>query len=186
MNAEGSIVSGVAGRYATALFELARESDAVDRVADELSAMDEMIAASPDLARLVRSPAFSAGQQVRALDAILDRAGIGGIAANFVRLVARNRRLFVLPDMIAAYARLVAAHKGEVTAEVTSAHALADPHRDALVEALKESLGKEVRLDARVDPALIGGLVVRVGSRMIDTSLRTRLNSLRFAMKEVG
>jgi F-type H+-transporting ATPase subunit delta len=186
VNGEGSLVSGVAGRYATALFDLAREAEAIDQVASELAGIGDMIEESDDFRRLVRSPVLSAGQQLRALEAILGRAGIGGITANFLKVVARNRRLFALPDMIRGFARLVAEHRGEVAAEVMSAHELDDEHRNALTDALKASLGKEIKLTARVDPALLGGLVVRIGSRMIDTSLRTKLNSLRLAMKEVG
>lgn len=186
MSAEHSIVSGVAGRYATALFDLAREAKAVDKVASELESLGAMIEGSADFRRLVRSPAFTASQQAGALAAILKKAKIGGVTANFVQVVARNRRLFALPDMIRDFARLVAEHKGEVSADVTSAHALTAAQQKSLAAALKSSLGKNVKLSATVDPALLGGLVVRVGSRMIDTSLRTKLNSLRLAMKEVG
>lgn len=186
MRAEDTIVSGVAGRYATALFELAIEAGAIDQVAGELDQVDKLIAESADLTRLVRSPVFSADEQVRAMGAILTKAGIGGIAENFVKLVARNRRLFALPGMIKGFRQLVAKHRGEVSAEVTSAHDLSAAEVKSLSAALKSSLGKDVQLARTVDPALLGGLVVRVGSRMIDTSLRTKLNSLKIAMKEVG
>lgn len=189
MNAEDSNVSGVsgvAGRYATALFELALESKSIDRVSGELDRVDAMIGESEDLARLVRSPVFSAEQQQRAMGAVLEKAGIGGITENFVRLTARNRRLFVLPGMISAFRKLVARHRGEVSAEVTSAHELNAGQVADLTAALKASLGKDVQLARKVDPALLGGLVVKVGSRMVDTSLRTKLNGLKIAMKEVG
>jgi len=186
VSAEDTIVSGVAGRYATALFELAEEAGAIDQVAGELDQVGKLIDESEDLTRLVRSPVFSADEQVRAMGAILDKAGISGIAENFVKLVARNRRLFALPGMIGGFRKLVAQHRGEVSAEVSSAHELSGDEVKALSAALKASLGKDVQLNQKVDPALLGGLVVRVGSRMIDTSLRTKLNSLKIAMKEVG
>jgi F-type H+-transporting ATPase subunit delta len=186
VNAEDPIVSGVAGRYATALFELALETKAIDQVATELDQVDAMIHDSADLARLVKSPVFSSEQQVRAMGAILKTAGIGGITENFVKLTAKNRRLFVLPGMIAGFRKLVARHRGEVSAEVTSAHELSDSQVGDLSAALKASLGKDVQLVRKVDANLLGGLVVRVGSRMIDTSLRTKLNALKIAMKEVG
>jgi len=182
----GPGVSGVAGRYASALFEIAREADELDAVAADLNRFGEMIEASPDLARLVRSPVFSADDQLRAVSAVLDKAELRGSAANLIRLAARNRRLFAVPDMITAYRRLLASHRGEVEAEVTSAEPLSETHVAALREALRATLGKDVDLARKVDPALIGGLIVKVGSRMIDTSLRTRLTQLRFAMKEAG
>lgn len=184
--AEGSSpVSGVAERYATALFDLARESGDLDGTLKALEGFGALVASSPDLARLVRSPVFSTDEQSRAISAVLAKAGISGLVANFIKLAARNRRLFAVPEMITAFKRLVARHKGEVTAEVTSAEPLSDKHVAALREALKEKLGKDVALDRKVDPALIGGLIVKVGSRMIDTSLRTKLSSLKLAMKEV-
>ncbi|MEJ8569840.1 F0F1 ATP synthase subunit delta [Microbaculum marinum] len=186
MSAEDTIVSGVAGRYATALFELAEDAGAIDRIAGELDQLDGMIAESEDLTRLLRSPVFSAEEQERAMGAILEKAGITGVTENFVRLVAKNRRLFALPGMIEGYRVLVARHRGEVSAHVTSAHELSDEEVKDLTAALTSSLGKEVQLDRKVDASLLGGLIVRVGSRMIDTSLRTKLNSLKIAMKEVG
>ena len=177
--------TGVTERYASAAFELARDSKVIDAMSADLQKVAEMIASSPDLTRLVRSPVFSIEEQTSALGAILDRAEIGGLAGNFVRLVARNRRLFALPEMIVAFRRLVAAHRGETTAAVASAEPLSDTQVEALKSALREKLGREVSLDLSVDPALIGGLVVKVGSRMIDTSLKTKLNQLKIAMKEV-
>ena len=181
-----SLVSGVAQRYASALLDLAEADGVTADVERDLTAFDGMIAESEDLVRLVKSPVFSVEEQLAALSALLDKAGISGLAANFVKLAARNRRLFVLPDMIKAFRALLAEKRGEETAEVTSAAALSDEHVAALKEALAASTGKSVNIVANVDPALIGGLVVKVGSRMIDTSLRTKLNSLKFAMKEVG
>ena len=172
----------MAGRYASALFSLAHDERKTDEVAAALSTFDALIAESEDLQRLVRSPIYSAREQVKALTAILERAGVGGIAANFIELVASKRRLFAIRDMIRDYGLLYDVARGVAHAEVTS---------DANVAALKETLraasgGKDVRLTAKVDPTIIGGLVVKIGSRMVDGSLRTKLNAIRIAMKEVG
>jgi len=178
-------VSGVAGRYAHALFDLARESNAIDAVKADLDRFDALIAESPDLLRLVRSPVFSADEQLQALTAVLERAGIGGLAARFLKLVTSNRRLFAVRDMVKAFRALVADHKGEATAEVTVAEQLKDEHLAALRAALKAVSGKDVDLAVKIDPAILGGLIVKIGSRMVDTSLRTKLNAIRHAMKEV-
>ncbi len=175
----------MAGRYATALFELARDEKSVDAVKADLDALDAMIAESPDLLRLVRSPVFGADEQGKALAAVLDKAGIKGLAYNFLLLVASNRRLFAVRDMIRGFRALVAKHKGEVTADVTVAEKLSDAHLDALKNALKSVTGgKAVDLNVKVDPAIIGGITVKLGSRMVDSSLRTKLNSIKHAMKE--
>jgi F-type H+-transporting ATPase subunit delta len=174
----------MAGRYATALFDLARETNTIDAVKADLERFDALIAGNPDLARLVRSPVFSADEQGRALSAVLERAAIGPLAVKFLKLVTSNRRLFAVRDMIRGFRELVALHKGEATAEVTVAEALKDEHLGALRAALKAVSGKDVDLDIKVDPAIIGGLVVKLGSRMVDTSLRTKLNAIRHAMKE--
>jgi F-type H+-transporting ATPase subunit delta len=181
---EQPIASGMAGRYATALFDLAAESNAIDAVKADLDRFDALVAESADLRRLVRSPVFSTAEQLDALTAVLQRAGIGGIAASFLKLVTTNRRLFAVRDMIRAYRARVAQHKGEVTAEVTVAEQLSDRHVEALRAALKSVSGKDVGLDVKVDPSIIGGLVVKLGSRMVDTSLRTKLNAIRHVMKE--
>ncbi len=181
-----ALVSGVAERYANALFELAKgERDALDPTLADLNHIDALIAGSPELTRLVRSPIFSADEQMRAMRAILAQAEISGLVANLVYVTVRNRRLFTLPKIAAAFRQLVARYRGETSAEVTSAEPLSDTHVAALREALKSALGKDVALERKVDPALIGGLVVRVGSRMIDSSLKTKLSSLKIAMKEV-
>lgn len=175
----------MAGRYATALFELALENKAVDAVKKDLDQFDALIADSADLNRLVRSPVFDADEQLKALSAILAKAGIAGLAANFLRVITTNRRLFAVRDMIRGYRALVARHKGEVTAHVTVAEKLSDTHLDALKSALKSvTSGKDIDLDVKIDPAIIGGLIVKVGSRMVDSSLRTKLNSIKLAMKE--
>lgn len=174
----------MAGRYATALFELAREGNAIDAVKADLERFDALVAESADLARLVRSPVFSAEEQLHALSAVLDRAGIGGLAAQFLKLVTTNRRLFAVHDMVRGFRELVAEHKGQATAEITVAEPLKDEHVAALKNALKAVSGKTVELVVKVDPAVIGGIVVKLGSRMVDTSLRTKLNAIRHAMKE--
>lgn len=177
--------SAVVERYASAMFELARDSGTLDQTATDLAGLTGLIAESPDLGRLVRSPVYSADEQQRAFGAVLAKAGIGATAANLVRLTIRNRRLSALPDIIAAFNRLVATHRGQTSARVTSAEALSDAEVTALKAALREKIGRDVSLDLAVDPSLIGGLVVKVGSRMIDTSLKTKLNQLKIAMKEV-
>jgi F-type H+-transporting ATPase subunit delta len=183
--AEEPHVSGMAGRYATALFDLAREANAIDAVKADLERFDALVAESADLNRLVRSPVFSADEQLQALSAVLERAGIGGLAAKFLKLVTANRRLFAVRDMVKAFRELVADHKGEATAEVTVAEDLKGEHLKALRSALKAVSGKKnVDLAIRIDPAIIGGLVVKLGSRMVDSSLRTKLNAIRHAMKE--
>jgi F-type H+-transporting ATPase subunit delta len=146
-----------------------------------------MIAESADLQRLVRSPVFSAAEQLKALDALLEKAGVTGIAANFIKLVAAKRRLFAIRDMIAAYGKLFDAFRGVTRAEVTSAAPLTEANEAALKEALRAaSGGRQVDLAARVDPSIIGGLIVKLGSRMVDGSLKTKLNAIRTRMKEVG
>ena len=184
MAGEEHFVSGVAGRYATALFDLARDANSIDAVQADLQRFDGLIAESADLARLVRSPVFSADEQLSALSAVLERAGIGGLAAQFIKLVTKNRRLFAVADMVRGFRNLVAQHRGEVTAEVTVAEDIRDDHVAALRNALKAVSGKDVDLKIKVDPAIIGGLVVKLGSRMVDSSLRTKLNSIKHAMKE--
>lgn len=183
---DNDVVSGVAGRYASALYSLASEQRQTGEVAAALKTVSDLIAESPDLQRLVRSPVFSAEQQTKAFDAILDKAGISGIAANFVRLVASKRRLFALADIIKGYNQLYDAARGLTRAEVTSAAPLTDDQVVALKEQLRgKAAGQDVEISVKVDPALIGGLVVKLGSRMVDGSLRTKLNAIRTAMKEV-
>lgn len=176
----------MAGRYATALFELALEAGTVDAVLADLQRFDALVDESTDLARLVRSPVFTADIQSRALAAVIERAGIGGLASQFLKVVTSNRRLFAVRHIIKAYRALVARHKGEVTAQVTVAEPLSDAHRDEIRGTLNAVTGKDVRIDVKIDPSIIGGLVVKLGSRMVDSSLRTKLNGLKHAMKEVG
>jgi F-type H+-transporting ATPase subunit delta len=184
---EDTHVSGVAGRYASALFSLAQEGRQTEAVSDALGKLDEMIAGSADLRLLVKSPVFSEAEQTKAMDAILASVGIDGLAANFVRLVARKRRLFWLREMIADYSKLYENSRGVTRAEVVSATPLSAENIAALKEQLKASSGgREIVLDTKVDPSIVGGLIVRLGSRMVDASLRTKLNAIRLAMKEVG
>jgi F-type H+-transporting ATPase subunit delta len=184
---EDTVVSGVAGRYASALFSLAQDERQADSVADALTRFDALITESPDLQRVVRSPVFSAADQLKALDAILAQAQISGVAANFVRLVTTKRRLYFIREMIADYRKLYDKSRGVTRAEVTSAAALSDANVASLKESLRTaSGGREVDLDMKVDPSIIGGLIVKLGSRMVDGSLKTKLNAIRLAMKEVG
>jgi F-type H+-transporting ATPase subunit delta len=184
--AEDPSVSGVSGRYATALFELARDEKSVDAVKADLDRFEALLAESADLRRLVRSPVFSADAQARALGAVLEQTEISGIAANFLKVLTANRRLFAVTDVIRAFRALVAKFKGEATADVTVAETLSDKNLDLLKTALNAVTGKEVALNVKVDPSIIGGLVVKLGSRMVDSSLRTKLNSIKHAMKEAG
>jgi F-type H+-transporting ATPase subunit delta len=184
MASEQPIVAGAAGRYATALFDLGLEEKALDKIRSDLGRFDQMMAGSADLTRLVRSPVFGAEEQVRALDPLLKKAGIDGLSANFIKLVASKRRLFAIRDIIKAFDAMVARHKGEVTANVSVAEPLSNDHLAALKSALNSVTGKDVDLKVEVDPSIIGGLVVKLGSRMVDSSLRTKLNSIKTAMKE--
>lgn len=181
-----SITSGVTERYASALFDLAVSDKKIPAVEKDLERFDALINGSEDLRRLVVSPVFSADDQFKAVDAILTKAKIGGLVGNFIRVVARNRRLFAMQGMLRAFRRLVAEHKGEVTADVTVAKALTAAQNKNLKSALKGVVGKDVAINATVDPSILGGMIVKVGSRQIDTSIRTRLSSLRLALKEVG
>ena len=179
-------VSGLPGRYATAIFELAREAGKLDAVAADLATLTALLGSSADLTRLVRSPVFSRAEQGRAMAAVLARMNAEGLTSRFIGLVASKRRLFVLPAMITIFNALLANHRGEVSARVISAHALDSGHIDAIKSALKQAAGRDVLVQADVDNSILGGLIVRMGSRMIDGSLRTKLNNLQIAMKEVG
>jgi F-type H+-transporting ATPase subunit delta len=179
-------MSGVSGRYASALFELAGEMKAVDQVGAALDRFGALIDGSPDLQTLIRNPVFTAEEQVKAVTALMKQAGITGLAANFIGLVAQKRRLFALPGMIAGYRQLLADSKGIIRAEVTVAEQPSASQIKDIAAALKATAGKEVEIDLKIDPSLIGGLIVKMGSKMVDASLKTKLNSIRLAMKEVG
>lgn len=185
MATENTITGGVAGRYASALFELAEEANQVRQVEKDLAALQGMLDASPDLKRMVLSPVFSSDEQRRSIAAVAEKAGLTPVVVNFLKVLARNRRLFALSDMIRTFLTLAARQRGEITAEVASAHPLTEDQLAALTETLRASAGKDVNLSTKVDPALLGGLIVKMGSRMIDSSLRTKLSSLKTAMKEV-
>lgn len=180
------LVSGVAERYASSLFDLAQEAGSAASVGADLARFQAMIDESEDLRRLIVSPVFSAEDQTKAIAAVAAKAGITGLVANFLKVVASNRRLFAVPGMIKAYRVIAARARGEITADVTSAHALTAAQENELKAALKGVTGKDVAISVTVDPSILGGLIVKVGSRQIDTSLRTKLSTLKLALKEVG
>nr|WP_250157467.1 F0F1 ATP synthase subunit delta [Tianweitania aestuarii] len=180
------MIAGVADRYAGSLFDLARDTNSIPAVETDLGRFEALLAESEDLTRLVKSPVFSAEEQEKAIAAVLAKAGITGLVANFLQVVAQNRRLFAVPGMIKAFRRIAAEHRGETTADVTTAHALTDTQESELKAALKSIANKDVSINVTVDPTLLGGLVVKMGSRQIDTSLKTKLASLKLALKEVG
>lgn len=186
MAARGTGAGGLAARYAAALFELADTQKAIDRVAADLAELKAMIAGSAELRALIRSPLLSREQQSRAMAALLKQAASSDLVQKFAGLVAQNRRLFALPQMIDEFLAELARRRGEMRAEVTAAKALSERQQAALAEAIRRSVGGKVSVDVKIDPALIGGLVVKVGSRMIDSSLRTKLQRLTLAMKGVG
>jgi len=175
--------AGLAGRYATALFDLADEARALDTVAADLGRIKAMIEGSDELRRLIASPLISRAQQAQAIAALLDRAQVGDLTRRFVLIVARNRRLHALTQIIAAYVAALAARRGEVTAEIRSARPLSSAQVDAVTGVIQRSAGAKVRVDLKVEPGLLGGLVVRLGSRLIDASLRSKLQRLQLAMK---
>ena len=185
MAANEPIISGMAGRYATALFELAQEAKSVDAVKNDLGRFAALLEGSEDLLRLVRSPVFTAEEQTQAIEAVLAKAKISGLAGKFISTVASNRRLFAVSQMISGFNALVSQARGENRPEVTVAEKLDEKHLAAVKEAIAASGKKNVELDVKIDPSILGGLKVKIGSRMIDASLKTKLNSIRNAMKEV-
>jgi F-type H+-transporting ATPase subunit delta len=186
VSSDDPMMASMAGRYAAALFELAKDQKQLEQVERDLASLQAMLDSSADLRRLVLSPVITAENQAKALGAVLGKAGISGLTANFVKLIARNRRLFAAADMMKAFRALVARERGEVSADVASAHALTPEQMQLLSDTLRTSIGKNVRIDTRVDPNLLGGLVVKIGSRMIDSSLRTKLNNLKVVMKGIA
>jgi F-type H+-transporting ATPase subunit delta len=181
--AEHAHEAGLAGRYALAVFELAQEERAVEAVAADFATLKQLMAESPDLTRLVRAAVFSREEQAAGMNGVLHRMEAAPLTRRFILLLASKRRLFALPDIIRAYSSLVAKQKGEMSAQVTSARPLSDDETAELKSILRSKLSKDVNLETRVDPSLLGGLIVKVGSRMIDSSLRTKLNGLRMAMR---
>lgn len=177
-------MSSVAGRYAAAIFELAQDQGVLSETEADFADLRSAIDGSADLRRALESPLFSKDQKAAAISSILDKAGATPLVKNFVGVVAANLRLFALRDIITAFFSLLARHRGEVTADVASAAPLKDAQVAALKETLNAALGREVALNQKVDPSLLGGLVVKVGSRMVDSSLKTKLNRLGEAMRQ--
>lgn len=186
MSDENSFVAGVSGRYATALFGLASESGSVDAVADDMAALERAIAGSTDLQGLIKNPLLGRDDQIRGIVAIAEKAGFNPLSCKFLGLVANNRRLFFVSQMIKDFAKLVSVARGEISADVASAAPLTDAQIGRVKDALAEVVGQDVKLRTSVDESLLGGLVIKVGSRMIDNSLRTKIQNLKVAMKEVG
>lgn len=183
MPATSATATGLAQRYATALFDLARDEETLDRVASDLDGLVRMMAESRDLRRLIESPVISRADQRQGIGAIAEKAGLDGLTGRFLGVLAEHRRLFALPAIAKAFAVMLAAHKGEVAAEVISAAALGEADLETLRKSIAAFVGQAVTVETRVDPALLGGVVVRVGSRMLDASLRTKLQQLELALK---
>ena len=177
-------VSGAAGRYASALFELAQESNAIDTVEGELATLQSAIDGSAELRAFLKSPVYGRDDQLSAVAALASKAGFGALVSNFLKLIAQNRRLSALEDMIRAFRALAADHRGEVSAEAATAAAMSDDQIKALRLEIERMVGKAVNLETRVDPELLGGLVVKIGSKMVDASLKTKLNRLKTVMKK--
>ena len=181
-----SISTGIAERYATAVYDLAREANQIDAIEGDLDALEAALNDSEDFRRLTTSPLYTREQQEQAIKVLADKMGLTKTMANTLTLMAQKRRLFVLPALVTALRETIAEAKGEITAEVTTAKALTKTQSEKLAKSLTASTGKKVSLNATVDESLIGGLVVKVGSKMIDTSIRSKLDSLQNVMKEVG
>jgi len=181
--ATSATATGLAQRYATALFDLAKDSKKLDRVGDDLSGIVGLMAESSDLERLVESPVISREDQRKAILAVAKKAGLDDLSVRFLGVLAEHRRLFALPGIAKAFGEMLAAHKGEVAAEVVSAVPLGDAELATLKTSIAGFVGQAVTVETRVDPALLGGVVVRVGSRMLDASLRTKLQQLEQALK---
>ena len=181
-----STASGVAGRYALAVFDLVKESKSLKALEADVAALESALGASSDFRALIASPVYSREDQAQAVAALASKMKLSGVLANTLGLMASNRRLFVLPQMLGSLRAMIADEKGEVTAEVSAAAELSAAQASKLAATLKKSVGKDVKLNIAVDESLIGGLVVKVGSKMIDTSIRSKLATLQNAMKEVG
>ena len=183
MEISGGITASLAGRYAAALYDLAGEQGVVTAVETDLDTLGSAVRESDDLAALLKNPEVSRDAAAKAVDAVAELLKVSPLTRNFLGVLAANRRLASLPDVVRAFTAIAAAARGEVTAEVTTAHPLDDAQLAELAEKLKAREGRSVTVKAHVDPAILGGLVVKIGSRMIDSSIRTRLNSLAQAMK---
>lgn len=180
------MTAGAAGRYATALFELASEQGELEQAETDLISLGQAIADSDDLGRVMRDAIYTRDEQSAAMAAVLERMGTSALVENVIGLMAAKRRLFAVPQLITIFQSLMAEHRGEVTADVTAARPLSDTQSDALGAQIKDAIGRDVKLNVTVDESIIGGLIVKVGSKMIDSSIRSRLTSLKNAMKEVG
>ena len=181
-----SISSGIASRYATAVFSLAKKDKKLKPLEADVDALDGALIGSADLRTLVSSPVYSRAEMGQAISAVAKKMKLQPIMVNTLALMASKRRLFVLPSLLAALRTRIAEEKGEVTAEVASAKALTETQAASLAKTLKAQLGLDVKIKATVDESLIGGLIVKVGSKMIDTSIKSKLNALQNTMKEVG
>ncbi len=186
MSEPASLSSGIAARYATAVFDLAKDDAALDALESDIDALEGAMAESQDLRDLIHSPIYSRPDQAAAMGALATKMGLSGIVGNTLKLMASKRRLFVLPQLLRALRERIAEEKGEVTADVTSAKALSKAQTDKLAKTLKDRVGADVKINATVDESLIGGLVIKVGSTMIDTSIASKLGQLQNSMKEVG
>ena len=186
MSEPASISAGIAARYATAVFELVKEAKGLKALETDVAALSSALKDSPDLRALIASPVYSREDQTRAVTAVAAKMGLSSTLSNTLALMGQGRRLFVLPQLLSALQAMIADEKGEVTAEVTAAAALTKAQADKLAKSLSASVGKTVKLNTTVDDSLIGGLIVKVGSKMIDTSIRSKLASLQNSMKEVG
>ena len=182
---QNSSLKSVSNRYASALLDLAEESKVVDVVERDLRQFQQLLDESKDLSRLIKSPVFSRDVKSEAIALILEKTTLHQNVKNFIRLVAKNARLFVLPVMINEFFSLLAIKRGEVTAEVTTAEKLTESNLSKLQDVLNSAIGKNVNIQATVDSNILGGLIVKVGSKMIDASLRTKLNSLKVVMRGV-
>lgn len=186
MSTSSSVLAQIARPYANALFDLAKEANNVAEIESGLDGLSALIDGNEDFANFLRSPVIDSEEKAGAMNAILAKANPGDLVGNFVKTIAANGRLFALPNMISAFKELAATDRGELRADVTSASKLSAAQVKSLADTLKKKFGKDISLDTHIDPELIGGLVVKVGSRMIDTSLKTKLTAMKIAMKEVG
>lgn len=181
-----SMSQSIAGRYAQAVFDIVKEEGGLDALAQQVDDLGAALADSTDLKDLINSPLYTREQQTGAIAALASKMGLSATLANTLQLMGKNRRLFVLPQLVTRLGDLIAEERGEVTADVTSAIALSDEQQKRLADTLSEKSGKKVKLKTRVDESLIGGMIVKMGSQMIDSSVRSKLASLQNAMKEVG
>ena len=186
MSESSSISTGIAERYASAVFDLAKEAGELDKLESDVNAFNDALVESPDLRDLISNPVYSRSEQSSAIGAIAEKLGVSETMANTLRLMASKRRLFVVPQLGRALLAMIREHKGEVIADVSTARELSDDQQAKLAATLKSSVGKDVKMNVTVDESLIGGLIVRVGSKMIDTSVRSKLAALQNTMKEVG